>query len=388
MNTEIRDRRMVLLAPAAFLASLSIGVLSLAMIFVIKEMFGAGAQTVGWFSAFFSAAYFLGCVTLRKLSDRLGPRRSMALMNIGTAFLFVLFLLLPSMASAFAIYALYGFVTALFWPPLMSWVSSGLEGEALGKATNNFSLAWSSGGALSPYIAGVLLELGLLVPVYASIGLFFLTGLFIIGTRRIAPSPARTVPGKLAPGAEAPKDRSTPLRYPAWLGLFLIYTVLAVFFNIFPLFAKDDLHFTESKIGFLLLIRASFSALGFWILGRHGFWHFRKRFILLGVLALLILDLAFIPIRSGLAFALALAVLGLVHALCYNSSIFYGASGAVDRTRRMTVNEALLTLGQILGSVGGGILYQDLSWSSMFIFLSVLLVAGLGSQLWLLTRRI
>ena len=379
---------MLLLAPTAFLASMAMGIISLAMIFVIKERFGASAQAVGWFSALFSTAYFLGCISLRKFADRIGPRAAMAGMNLGTALMFGLFLVLPSMASAFVIYFLYGFLTALFWPPLMAWVSAGLEGDKLGKATNNFSLAWSSGGALSPYIAGILLELGLSVPIYASMGIFALTGLFVIATRRIAPTPARAVSPSPGTGAEAPRDRSTPLRYPGWLGLFLVYILLAVFFNIFPLFAKDDLHFTESKIGFLLLIRASFSALGFWILGRYGFWHFRKRYILLGVVLLLALDLAFIPIRGGLAFGLALACLGLVHALCYNSSIFYGASGAVDRTRRMTINEAVLTAGQIIGSIGGGILYQDLSWGSLFIFLAVFLAGGLGFQLWLLSRRI
>ncbi len=108
MITNVRDRRMVLLAPTAFMASLAMGVISLAMIFVIKERFGASAQTVGWFCALFSFTYFLGCLSLRQISDRLGPRVSMAARNLGTAALLGLFLVLPSLASAFVVYGIYG----------------------------------------------------------------------------------------------------------------------------------------------------------------------------------------------------------------------------------------------------------------------------------------
>lgn len=315
----------------------------------------------------------------------------MSIMTLGTASLFALFLLAPSMALAFVVYFLYGLLTGLFWPPLMTWLSSGLEGQALSKATNTFSLSWSSGGAIAPFVAGLLCELGLDIPVYVGIAIFALTGAVMAASGKLVPSPARggaavaTGPETDPPTREA--DHSTPLRFPAWIGAFMIYAVLAVFSNIFPLFAKDELGLSESRIGLLLLVRASFAALGFWALGRFGFWHFRRRYIALGLLLLLLLDLAFVFVHAPAGFALGLAALGLVQALCYNSSIFYGASGAWDRARRMTIHEALLTAGQILGSIGGGMAYQAFTWQTVFVFLAVVVAGGLAAQLFLLGRK-
>jgi DHA1 family multidrug resistance protein-like MFS transporter/DHA1 family quinolone resistance protein-like MFS transporter len=384
LNATARDRRSLLLIPSAFLASLAIGIVNFAMLFVVKERFHAGAEAVGWFTALWAMAYFAGCMLLKGLSDKLGPRVSMAMMNLGTALLFVAFFLLPSLASAFVVYGLYGFLCAFFWPPMMGWLSTGLEGSRLSKAMSAFSLAWSSGGIFAPYLGGLLAEKDLLLPVYVGVGCFLVNALLILGTRRGIPTP--TIGNEVLSGVTV-EDRSTPLRYPAWIGVFLVYALLAVFFNIFPVFAKDELLLSESRIGFLLLVRALFAAMGFYALGRFEFWHFRKRYIFLGVALLLFLDLAFLPLRSPLAFGLGLAALGLVQALCYNASIFYGASGARDRTRRMTIHESLLTAGQILGSIGGGFVYAGLSWSAIFACLAVLIVLGLLAQIILVRRR-
>ncbi|HET7839245.1 MAG TPA: hypothetical protein VFL04_05765, partial [Rectinemataceae bacterium] len=68
-------------------------------------------------------------------------------------------------------------------------------------------------------------------------------------------------------------------------------------------------------------------------------------------------------------------------------SLFYGASGAPDRDRSVTIHEALLTAGQILGSIAGGVVYQLVSWSWVFIFLALLMAAGLALQLGMVRTR-
>ena len=200
---------MALLIPTAFVGCLAMGIINLAMLFIVKERFHAGPQAVGIFTALSSVAYFLGCIVLKRFSDRIGPRTAMSIMTLGTAGLFSLFLVVPSMALAFAVYFLYGLLTALFWPPMMTWLSAGLEGQALSKATNTFSLSWSSGGAIAPYVAGLLCELGLDIPIYVGIAIFALAGLVMASSGRLVPSPAR------AGGAEAASpDRSPPQNDP------------------------------------------------------------------------------------------------------------------------------------------------------------------------------
>jgi predicted MFS family arabinose efflux permease len=57
--------------------------------------------------------------------------------------------------------------------------------------------------------------------------------------------------------------------------------------------------------------------------------------------------------------------------------MFYGASGARDRDLRMTIHESIVTAGQILGALAGGVLYQALSMRAAFLFIAALCVAGI-----------
>jgi DHA1 family multidrug resistance protein-like MFS transporter/DHA1 family quinolone resistance protein-like MFS transporter len=376
---------MLVLFPAAFLASLAVNILSLGMLFLIKGSYGAGPETVGWFSALTSLTYFVGCLVLKPLSDRLGARAATATMASGSALLFGLHLLAPGLPSAFAVYGVYGFITALFWPPIEAWAAAGLEGPALSRATSSFNLAWSSGGFIAPYVGGLLSEQDILLPIYVSIVLFVAIAILILSTGRIAPSPSA---GELAEvKEEAAEDHSTSLRFPAWIGAPLVYVLIGVFCNIFPLFAKDELGLSPSTIGFALLVRAGCAMLGFWLLGRLDFWQFKKKFIVLPTFLCLLITVALVFARSLSLFICCLAAIGLLQSMIYTNSIFYGASGAADRGRRMTIHEALLTVGQVLGSVAGGLLYGRLSFGSIFVFTAILFAAGVAAQLFLLQRK-
>jgi predicted MFS family arabinose efflux permease len=161
----------------------------------------------------------------------------------------------------------------------------------------------------------------------------------------------------------------------------------AVFFNIFPVFAKDELALTESSIGLILLVRAAATAFGFWLFGRIHVWHFKPLLLPLGLALALAFDLAFVFIGSPLGMALGLVLIGLIQAALYSASVFYGASGAPDRERRMTVHEALLTAGQIIGSVGGGLVYQHIAWPAIFMCIAALMLAGIAFEFALLRRR-
>ncbi len=382
VSSHSKDRRLAVLLPSAFLTSLGIGVINLGMLFLVKGSYRANPSTVGAFAALWTIAYFAGCIVLRPLQRLIPARASMAAMNLGSAAVLAAQLIKPGLVSAFLACGAYGFLTALFWPRLMGWLSAGLEGAQLSAATNAFSFAWSAGGIISPYLAGLLAERGPFYPVYATVGIFGLTGVFIAASGRLAASPPLPVraevdaPDKAAADSGA-VDRSSLLRYPAWIGVFLVYALIAVFLNIFPLFAKDELGLSESRIGLILLVRSLTTTAGFVLLGRSEAWHFRRSFILAPLLVFLALDLAFALLRAPIAFVILLAIAGLFQALAYNNSMFYGASGALDREKRMTIHEALLTAGQILGSVAGGLLYQAGSWSMIFIVLSGLFVVGI-----------
>lgn len=51
MENPIKDNRVILLRPSAFLTSLGIGIINLGMLFVVKDVYKAEAGPLGWFAA-------------------------------------------------------------------------------------------------------------------------------------------------------------------------------------------------------------------------------------------------------------------------------------------------------------------------------------------------
>jgi len=383
-------RKMAVIVPAAFMTSLGIGMVSLGYIFVMKGVYGASATVVGWFGATWSMAYFVGCMALRRVTGRMVPRASMAVMLGGAAVVLGASILVHSPVAGFVGYAGFGFLCAFFWPPLMGWLSRGLEREELSRATSLFSLAWSTAGFLSPFLAGLLAEIDEFIPVAVAAVVFALNLVFVLVSRAIVVDPQETN-GTGSERRDEPvrpaQDDSTPLRYPAWIGIFAIYAVMGIVFNIFPVYARDELGLSESAIGLVLTVRAIATAAGFLFLGRTAFWHFRRRYIPALSLAAIALVALLAFQDNPLGFALCFGALGLVLAMVYNNSLFYGTSGAPDRDRRATIHEALLTAGQVLGSISGGMLYQAFSLPVVFAALGLLLAAGLTVQIVMVVKR-
>jgi MFS family permease len=396
--TPMPDKRLALIIPTAFLASLGIGIVNLGMIFLIKVDFGARPALVGLFTALWAGAYLVGCLAFRPLSYRIDAPTSAILMCFLTAALLAAQLAFRSLAAAFVVSTLYGLSCALLWPRLMGWLASGLEGRELSRASGSYNLAWSAGMTVSPFIAGFLSErgrglgLGGELPVIAGTCLFAATGAFILSARRLAPAPRPTALAPVASATDAAarpaaEDHSTHLRYPAWIGLFAVYVLFSILGNIFPLYAKDELRASESLIGLLLLLRSAAMAAGFWIFGRLRFWQFKPLFLPLCSAATAALGLAFVFARSPAAFALGLALGGILQSFVYSLSVFYGASGSRDRDKRMSVHESVLTGGQIVGSICGGAAYQAISWPVVFVFSSLLALLCFPAQVVLSRKR-
>lgn len=378
IGNSIMKNKMAVIAPAAFINSLGIGTMSLGIIFAVKDLYGASPTLVASLGALWSLSYFIGCIVLRRLATSLRPRTSMLIMLAGSTAIITAFLFVQGLVQAFVAYAAYGFILAFFWPQVMGWLSKGYEGAQLNRATSLFSFSWSVGGIFSSYIAGVLSERGKLLPIMLSAGLFGFNALFVLVSHRFLPDDETET--EQSRRVSETEDRSTPLRYPAWLGAFLIYTVMGVMFNVFPVFARDRLAISESSIGLILTVRASATALGFFVLGRVTILQFNRAAlpILTAVSSLIVVLLVFQ--RGAAGFAVCFGIIGFLQAAMYNNSLFYATSGALDRDKRASIHEALLTFGQVVGSISGGALYQQFSMPVVFASLAGLLGAGTAIQ--------
>jgi len=357
-------KRAFVLLPAAFIANTGIGILNFSLVFYMRDVFNSTAAGIGLFSSIWAFSYFIGCFTLHKLSRKIGAHRSIAAAALGMVFVVVAMLFSTSVMLMFALYSLFGFITALFWPPLMGWISEGLEGPELNRMMGFFNLSWSTGLVISPFMGGLLLESNLSYPLVFAAGLYGLLTIALVLVPILFSS--IVLQGAGNKGNISVSDSSTSLRYVAWLGNFTGYIIFGVLLFVFPLFAREELRFTESSIGLLLLFRALFSTFVFVLAGKISWWHFNKAYMLIMQLLMVVFAL-FIPhTKSWVSFAAALSLFGIIFAGGYSSSIFHGVSGSIHREKRMAIHEAVLTVGVILGAIGGGEIYQHWGMTAAF----------------------
>jgi predicted MFS family arabinose efflux permease len=370
-----------LILPASLLFYIGLGLASFAMIFYARDVFRAPTSLIGWLAALPQLCYFSGCFLFQPLLGVLLPRHYLVIATACAAALLGGILLAPSLALVFVLYGLFGLSFSLFWPPLMGWMAFGKEDRALNRDLGRFNLTWNTGNIISPYWAGVLLEREISLPFKVAALAMAATCLFVLAGSAALPRVRRDREREPRKKKEAgSEDRSTPLRFPSWIGLFASYVVLGVLISIFPLFLRDKLVIPENRIGLLLLLRALLTTFGFFLLGRLAFWHFKPWPMLLGQGLTALLLAVMTRLQTAPALALALAVFGLLFSLSYNESLFHGVAGSRRRSARMAVHEGLLTAGMVCGASGGGLLYQFANFRIVLLFCCLLVAAAFLAQ--------
>jgi len=365
------------LLPSAFLVAVGVGTVALGMIFYVRDVFSAPPSQVGYLTALWSLAYILGCLFIRQPFNRVLPRYLL----IASTFLMAVFVLASVFSRRFLMvyifYALWGVAMSLFWPFIMGWLSHGIEGVKLGKVLSNYNFSWSIGTIISPFLAGILSTISSSLPLFIGSFLFFLTCVLIIGATLTLPKIRADRWIEAAKKRDlSEEDNSTALRFPSWIGLFTTYTVVGVILNIFPVYARTDIGISKSLVGLILQQRAIFATVGFIVLGRTSFWHFKPLQMIIGqiLLATMVFLLRFygMPVSLGLL----LALIGLLMSLSYFNSLFHGVSGSVNRAGRMAIHESILSAGLIIGSSIGGILYEKYTMSIVYQFCAGLVLFG------------
>ncbi len=377
-----RVGRLGLAFPAAFLCNLSIGLISFAAIFYLKHRFAVTAATVGLFAGAWNGAYLIGCILLRPFFSRVRPRHAIAWTPLGIAVLVAGMLLSSSLVLCFVLYAVAGFLVAFFWPPLMGWLSAGLESDELSRTTARYNFSWSFSNVVSPLLAGVLVERSTVLPFYVSFGALLAVAALAAASLLIAPEPIpiRAPAQKRAPGRAW--STGTSYRFPAWTGLFSAYLFMGVLLSVFPLYARYRLGIPESLIGLVLVARALSMTIAFALYGRTRFWHFRTLPMAAGQVALAAVSFC-MPLGQSPGFFIALLpTAGFALALVYNSALFHAVSGSSDRSGRAAVGEAVLTGGMVIGASVGGFIYELFSMKTLFWGYAVLLVLVAAFQLW------
>jgi predicted MFS family arabinose efflux permease len=280
----------------------------------------------------------------------------------------------------------------------MAWFTQGLNEEELNRDISRFNRCWMGGGLAGPLISGVLYRvssvLNFLVAICCLIFIFFLLMKLAAKTNKDESNnvvPAVTVAGgsqRTAAGHESREETLQLFKICGWLGALCANAFTGILGNIFPLYIRDGLGYTEGTAGMLLLFRGIAAMIGFSLFARLSFWHFNRRWFLIVQGACLLCALFFMLAGKSLfLYFVIIMVYGFFYSSMYNNSIFHSSANARNNKSNLAIHEIFLSIGNMIGSFGGGFCYQHFGMAGTFLALSLILSAVLAVYVLLIYRK-
>ena len=352
------------LALSTFLSQGSIVIFNFTLVYYLREC-GIDSVGIGLASSIYPTLYFLGCIFMPKLLPSLNGKARILAANIGMAFTGLVLTFIKNEALIMTDLVFYGLFQSLLWTNMETWITGGKEGGELTSRLTLFNFSWSFSVGLATSFSGFVSEYSTRLSIWS--GCIF----FLISALLVALS-GRSYDSKKEKEEIVSEDHSSPLRFPSWAGVLLVYTGYSLVLTVFPQYAMDTLGYSESVTGNILLFRGISVTIAFLIMQKARVWQKGVGPILGSQAFFAILTFLMLFLRSVAAFAILFALYGFVFALSYDLSIFHGAEGAKDRHKRMVIHEVLLTLGTIIGSLVGGFVYQYFSFKTLVLTISIL----------------
>ena len=354
------------LALSTFLSQGSIVIFNFTLVYYLREC-GIDSVGIGLASSIYPTLYFLGCIFMPKFLPSLKGKARILAANIGMAFTGLVLTFIKNEALIMTDLVFYGLFQSLLWTNMETWITGGKEGDELTSRLTLFNFSWSFSVGLATSFSGFVSEYSTRLSIWSGCVFFLISALLVALS-------GRSYDSKKEKEEIVSEDHSSPLRFPSWAGVLLVYTGYSLVLTVFPQYAMDTLGYSESVTGNILLFRGISVTIAFLIMQKARVWQKGVGPILGSQAFFAILTFLMLFLRSIAAFAILFALYGFVFALSYDLSIFHGAEGAKDRHKRMVIHEVLLTIGTIIGSLVGGFVYQYFSFKTLVLTISILSV--------------
>ena len=358
----MRVTKLAIVCPSALVMGVTTNCLNFALVFYAHDKFGADTFQASLFGSLYSLSYLLCCSFGGKLLQKIPPLRSILL---AISFVFIglwLMLKAPTLTIAYIVQTGIGISISLFWPQLMGWLSSGQEGKQLARATSFFNFSWSTGTIVAPFLAGFLSDLNGVYPLYACLAFTAVNGIYVaLAGYRLQHDETTTATATTTSSTTAQQqlgDHSPTIRFPAWYGLVCAWFAIGFLYNSYPLMAEQSLGFSRQHIGNLILLRALFATIMMTAMGFCSFWQFRYWQLIAGHLLLAVNMLLFGFASNSVSITMLISMSGILCAHAYTNSMFHGISGSTNRTLRMAIHEAALSIGAVIGGAATGWLFE------------------------------
>ena len=352
------------LALSSFLSQGSIVIFNFTLVYYLREC-GIDSVGIGIASSIYPTLYFLGCIFMPKVLPCMNGKTRILMADIGMALTGVILTFLRNEALIMIDLVFYGLFQSLLWTNMETWITGGKEGGELTSRLTLFNFSWSFSVGLATSFSGFVSEYSTRLSIWSGC-LFFLISALLVA------SSGKSYDSKEKKEDVIEVDYSSPLRFPSWIGVLLVYTGYSLVLTVFPQYALDNLGYSESITGNILLFRGISVTVAFLVMQKVRAWQKGVGPIILSQVVFALLTFLLLAFKSIPAYALLFALYGAVFALSYNLSIFHGAEGAKERHKRMVIHEVLLTIGTIVGSLVGGFVYQFFSFKTLVLTITVI----------------
>ncbi|NLN92505.1 MAG: MFS transporter [Candidatus Hydrogenedens sp.] len=357
-------------ALVAFLFSGAVTSALLVMPFFLLNQMGRGATLSGIFIGVEALGYTLASLFSARFVARARHGLNWSLFGV-TGFLIFL-----SAMPAFRTPLLCGFCfvgaftfSAFAWPAFHSWVGAEPIPEARARHMSLVNVAWSTGGAAGPLLAGPFYEMDYRLP-FVFIAALCLLSLLLIASIPMEKHYFARISKESATVRAAHDRASESFLYSAWCATFAAHITVGSTRAVFPkqldeLINEGLLRFlwegqasawlnsaSATRFSWLAVIMGLATGLVFFIMGRSAWWH--HRFSMLVIIQLLT-GAAMWSLgctHSMIIMLIAFSVIGVNLGVAFFSSVFYGMANPTTKHGRAAINEGVVGLGGMVGSLG------------------------------------
>ncbi|HOL18893.1 MAG TPA: MFS transporter [Candidatus Hydrogenedens sp.] len=387
-----------LLCLVGFLVDFAIMAGIVALPFLILEHIPSGNTALsGNVFAVQMATYTIACLIMSRI---VGESKNILFWARWGVIIFTFaYPLFPFIPNKFTLYlcSIFSFIgMALSWPAFYAWV--GTEPNEYKRQRNLaiFNMLWSLGFTMSPLISGPLYDFDYRAPFI----LVFCVSLFSFILLMIIPDASKYHP--IPQEAEdTSRDKSVEMEnngiylYPYWLGVFLANLMTIIPRSTYAehlkqMVAQGELRFLFESIPSALLqtdpatkfswpsAMMAFATAGIFLLfAWTQFWRYRLSILIVSQAVCALFFLLLSETKSIILICIAFAIIGANHGLTFFASTYYSVHNPKLRHRRASINEGLIGLGGVVGSLIFGSLVEKygvrLSYK-IIIFLIVLVI--------------
>lgn len=351
--------------PARFYLSVAIfstafGIMSPAVPLYAKLSFGTNEWELGVLGAMMAIPYVAGSVYFGKFSDRIG-RKPLIMAGLGlyTAVI-IAYAFAPSILVFGILRCLEGVAFSMIWPSAEAFVADMNEGASMDRPVGVYSLAWSSGYTVGPFLMGAVLSVGSLASSFLVALILVVAALSLLANFSMRSSRKRGTAG------EGVRVRTSGIVYVmvvwgfAMLSFYFLFPPYALAFGISP-----------SAIGYMVGCASGMRTISFLIYGKR----LKKSpaTVGMGLLALSMLIGWIFP--NYLGFLMMSIVfgssLGVLYAFSLGRMLELPSKGS-----SAGIFEAAIGFGQFLGPITMGYAGFLLGSSSLFLALFALALAS------------